>query len=224
MNVPHVPRYFITGTDTDVGKTRVTAGLAHALVASRAHATPQGRVTIVKPVQTGLPEGEPGDAALAAALAGCGYEEFVRFRKPADPWNAAFAEGREPPTVTELATRIDALDGALVVEGAGGIAVPLNAHETFLDLARACALPTLVVVALRLGCINHARLTLDALVAAGVPLAGIVLNDRFGTSDDDYVADVERALGDHATILGILAFDDDDARGMHAAAARFAPQ
>ena len=189
-------RYFITGTDTDVGKTRVTAGFARALVAS-------GEMPmVVKPVQTGLRAGEEGDAQRAARLADCGFREYVRFALPADPWAAALAEGRPLVTAAEIAERLADEHGDLVVEGAGGIAVPLGPGETYADLAAAAALSTVVVVGLRLGCINHALLTAAYLRARGVEPAGAVLVARWEPVGADYVADVRRALAGSLAVYG----------------------
>ncbi len=205
-------RFFVTGTDTDVGKTRVTAALAHALKAD-------GLVRIVKPVQTGLEPDVAGDAHDAARLAGCAFAEIARYRLPADPWNAALAEGREPPHVAKLAAHISAFSETLVIEGAGGIAVPLNAAETYADLARALDARTIVVVGLKLGCINHARLTLAFLAQAKVAVAGIVFCERFGPVGDSYRTDATRALASHAPLLASLPHDTDDGRALASASA-----
>ncbi len=202
--MPAVRSYFVTGTDTDVGKTSVTAGVARALTA--AGASP----TIVKPVQTGLAAGEAGDAARAARLAGCAFLEFERYAAPADPWSAALAEGRPPPRAADLAGRLAATPGVLVVEGAGGIAVPLNADETFADLGRLAHLPAIVVVGLRLGCISHAILSAAFLRAHGVAIAGAFLVERFGPVGDAYVADVTRGIGGHLPLLGVVPYAGPD--------------
>ena len=203
--MPDVRRYFVTGTDTDVGKTRVTAGFARAFVA-------RGEpVTIVKPVQTGLATDDEGDAHLAGRLAGCPSHEYVRFALPADPWAAAVAEGRDPPTVAALGARLAAERGSVVVEGAGGAAVPLGPGETFADLAAAAGLRTVVAVGLRLGCINHALLTAAFLRAHGIEPEGAVLVARFGPVDPPYVADVRRALAGRIAIFGVVPYDEDAA-------------
>jgi dethiobiotin synthase len=202
--MPSARSYFVTGTDTDVGKTCVTAGLARSLAASGA------APTIVKPVQTGVGPGEPGDAARSARLAGCAFLEFERYAAAADPWSAALAEGRPPPLASVLARRIAAVTGVVVVEGAGGIAVPLNAGETFADLARLAQLPAIVVVGLRLGCISHALLTAAFLRAHGVPIAGAFLVERFGPVGDGYIADVTRALAAHLPSLGVVPYAGGD--------------
>jgi dethiobiotin synthase len=201
-------RLFVTGTDTDVGKTRVTAVLAAALVARGE--TP----TIVKAVQTGLAPGEPGDAREAAALAGCAALELARFRLAADPWSAALAEGAEPLDAATLARRIEAIHGTVVVEGAGGAAVPINATETLTTVAARTSCEAVVAVGIRLGCISHALLTLAYLRAHGVPLRGVVLVERWRATDAEERTRVARALGGHAPLLGTLAYDPDAARSV----------
>jgi dethiobiotin synthase len=198
-------RYFVTGTDTDVGKTRLTGGLARALVARGA------APTIVKLVQTGVEPGEPGDAARAARLAGCEAIEFERYARPADPWSAALAENRSPPTAAALATRLALVRGAVVVEGAGGIAVPLNATETFADVVVASGLRPVLAVGLRLGCISHAILTVAFLRARSVAIDAAVLIARFEPVPGDYERDVRRALADHVRVLGTVPFEPDEA-------------
>lgn len=207
-------RYLVTGTDTDVGKTRVAASLACAL--ADAGLAP----TIVKAVQTGVSGIEDGDAALAGRLSGVRAVELRRYTAAADPWSAALHEGRQPPTVRELVEALPA--GTLVVEGAGGLLVPLNATQTFADLAAAGELALIVVVALRLGCINHARLTLEVAARRGLPVAGVVLCERYGPVAAGYTDDVTRSLQGNATILGNLPFASADAASVAAGARLFA--
>ena len=194
-------RLFITGSDTDVGKTRVTAVLAAAAVARGE------RPTIVKAVQTGLAPGVPGDAAEAAALAGCAFLELARFRLAADPWSAALADGAPPLDAATLARRIAAVPEPAFVEGAGGAAVPINAGETLTDVAARAACEAVVAVGLRLGCISHARLTLAYLAAHGVPVRGLVLVERWRAVPHDERARVMRALEDHAPLLGLIEYN-----------------
>lgn len=207
--------YFVTGTDTDVGKTVVTAALARALCERVT------RVTAIKAVQTGVGAREEGDAARAGRLSGCGALELVRFAAPADPWAAALAEGVQPPHVAELVERIAAVAGSVVVEGSGGIAVPLNARETFADLAAAVGLPAVIAVGLRLGCINHAALTVEACERRGIRVAGCVLVERWQSVTEAYRLDVARALQDKAHIFGILPFASE-AEAVACGAALFA--
>ncbi len=207
-------RYLVTGTDTDVGKTLVSASLARAL--SDAGLAP----TIVKAVQTGVSGRQEGDAALAGRLSGVRGMEWQRYPPAADPWSAALREGRQPPTVRELVEALPA--GALVVEGAGGLLVPLNATQTFADLAEAGELALIVVVALKLGCINHALLTLEVAARRGLAVAGVVLCERYGPVAAGYTDDVTRSLQGNATILGNLPFASADAASVAAGARLFA--
>ncbi|HTV73592.1 MAG TPA: dethiobiotin synthase [Candidatus Acidoferrales bacterium] len=207
-----MPRIYVTGTDTDVGKTRVTAALARAL-----HEAGEP-TTIVKLVQTGLGPYEPGDAQIAAALAGCDAVEYRRLPKPADPWNAARAAGEEPERASALAARLCALPGSVVVEGSGGAAVPLNERETITDVAREAALEAVVVVGLRLGCISHARLTVEYLVHRGIPLLGLVLCERTALDDRAYPGEVEDALRNWGAMLGTIPFEVDAAASVRRAA------
>jgi dethiobiotin synthetase len=204
-------RYFVTGTDTDVGKTRVAAALALAL--QQAGEAP----TVVKVVQTGVAPGAEGDAARAGVLAGVAHVELERYEKPADPWSAALARGAAL-RAGGLAARIEALTGPLVVEGSGGIMVPLNESEHLLDVARLAKLEVVLGVGLRLGCINHALLTLEACYEAGLPVAGAVLVERWGPTDSEYRDDVTRALQGKSPILGILPFAPAEADSVAAGA------
>lgn len=176
---------FITGTDTDAGKSVVTAGVLLALRQLGVEALP------AKPVQTGASRSESGggeipDLDYSLRVLGlrlttrerCRLAPFC-YEAPCSPHLAARLSGTEGPTVKEIVTALSlAVDRGrfLVVEGAGGIMVPLNRRETMLDLACRLGYPVLVVVRNRLGCINHALLTLAALKRRRLPVAGVVLN------------------------------------------------
>ncbi len=202
-----VHRYFVTGTDTDVGKTRVAAALALAL--RRSGNAP----TVVKVVQTGVSPDAEGDAARAGALAGVTHTELERFEKPADPWSAALAQGGAL-RACDLAARIDRLEGPLVVEGSGGMLVPLNEREHLGDVARLARLEVVLVVGLRLGCMNHALLTLESCRGAGIPVAGAMLVERWAPTDAAYRGDVTRALQGKSPLLGILPFAPAEAESV----------
>jgi dethiobiotin synthetase len=171
-------RWFVTGTDTNVGKTVVTACLA---AAAREH----GSVVACKPVASGVDPGTPGeDAALLGFAAGhppCG---FYTFAAAISPHRAGAAEGRE--VADEVLDQIRGLGAATVlVEGAGGWRVPIRLHPPLwvADLARATAGPVIVVAADRLGVLNHTLLTVEAIQAAGLPVAGVVLNQGAHPAD-----------------------------------------
>lgn len=171
----------VTGTDTDVGKTVATAVLAAAL-------GERGRdVALVKPAQTGLRAGEPGDVHEAGRLAGVPPErlhELVRLDEPLAPTTAARRQGVALPDVAEHAARVVALatrHDAVLVEGAGGILVGLDGQgRGLLELADALRAagtdPRFVVVARAgLGTLNHTQLTCRAITDRGHAVAGVVI-------------------------------------------------
>jgi dethiobiotin synthetase len=211
-----VHRYFVTGSDTDAGKTRVAAALALAL--RRAGHAP----TVVKLVQTGAVLDAESDAARAGRLAGVPNVEFARFKKPADPWSAAHAE-RIELSAHELVAKLDALGGCVVVEGTGGMMVPLNEREHLGDVVASGKLQTIVAVGLRLGCINHTLLTLNLCRELRVPVAGAVLVERWGPADPSYRDDVARVLQGKLRIFGILPFAPAEEASVNAGAKLFEP-
>ncbi len=210
-------RFFVTGTDTDVGKTRVTAALAIALRIAGEDPT------VVKLVQTGLEPRVPGDAANAGRIAKVRHVELARFRKPADPWAAAIAEPAPSVYANDLAEAINGIKGAVVVEGAGGLAVPLNKNENFATVAALSKLRVVLTVGLRLGCINHALLTIALCEQLRLPLAGCVLVNRWQDAGANYADDVTRALQGKVDILGILPFDPGEQAAAEEAAQLFVP-
>lgn len=152
----------VTGTDTDVGKTVFAAGLAGALGSS-----------YWKPVQAGL-EGAT-DTARVAALSGLPsaklLPEAYRLRTPCSPHRAAELDGIEIDT-DRLTPR--PIEGLLVIEGAGGVLVPVTRDTLFADLFARWGLPVVLVARTGLGTINHSLLSIEALNARAVPLLGIV--------------------------------------------------
>jgi len=193
---------YVTGTDTGVGKTRVCAALGRAGLRHDG-----GPYRIVKLVQTGLGADERGDAREAAELAGCAWSELHRFPLAADPWSAALDAGAVPLTARALAEELAAMPGAAIVEGSGGAAVPLNGRESISDAARAAGCEAILVIGLRLGCINHALLTLDYLGQRGFALRGAVLCEAFGPTEAAYRLQVERAVGPHLRVAGTVGFE-----------------
>jgi len=163
----------IAGTDTDVGKTVVTAALA-ALARARGRS-----VAVVKPVQTGVVPGEDGDLAAVRRLSGVeDLHELARFPEPLAPATAARRAGLRAPSVATLANTIRRLAGRelVLVEGAGGLLVELDGNGgTLADLAGLLAAPVVVVVRSGLGTLNASALTCEALRARGLACAGIVI-------------------------------------------------
>lgn len=167
---------FVTGTDTDVGKTVVSACLAAAAAEGVAGADARA-VRALKPVASGVPEGHPGeDAALLARAAGHEVPHGgVRLRLPASPHRAARAEG-VPIDPDAVLSWIGEERGTLtIVEGVGGWEVPITPELRVSAFAQRLGWPVLVVASDRLGALNHTLLTVEAVRSRGLPLAGVVL-------------------------------------------------
>jgi len=168
---------FVTGTDTGVGKTRVAVALIHALRA-------QGlRVAAMKPVAAGCAPGGLNDdvtALLQAVNVTADLRDInpYSFEPPIAPHLAAQQAGVriELPVIVAAYGRLAATADVVVVEGAGGWRVPLNEQDEMADLAQALALPIVLVVGLRLGCLNHALLTAESIAHRQLPWAGWVGN------------------------------------------------
>jgi dethiobiotin synthetase len=171
---------FVTGTDTGVGKTRVSVALVHALRA-------QGlRVAAMKPVAAGTEQcdGVTINEDVAALTAAANVDADPRwvnpylFTPPIAPHIAAAQAGVaiDLEVIVDAYSRLAALADVVVVEGVGGFRVPLNATQDTADLAQALDLPMLLVVGLRLGCLNHALLTAEAIAHRKLPWAGWVGN------------------------------------------------
>ena len=169
--------YFLTGTDTEVGKTFVACALLHA-------ARRQGlRSLAMKPVAAGTDaRGRNQDVEeLIAASTVKAPRDLVNpvcLRSPVAPHLAAAEEGRtiSLDTLTGAYRQLSALADFVVVEGVGGFVVPLGDAIDSAGLARCLDLPVILVVGLRLGCINHALLTVEAIHARGLGLAGWIAN------------------------------------------------
>ncbi|WP_368647679.1 dethiobiotin synthase [Castellaniella ginsengisoli] len=171
MNVPATgmeacPGVFVTGTDTDVGKTLVSAILAKAWGAD-----------YWKPYQTGVAS-LPGDTETVAALLGPEGGHVLHapacvLQAPLAPWAAARAEG---VTLEMAGLRPPRTAAPLVVEGAGGLYVPVDDDHMMIDLAARLALPVVLVARSTLGTINHTLLSLRALRAQALPVMGVVMN------------------------------------------------
>jgi len=186
------PGLFVTGTGTDVGKTTV----ACAILTAWRERDRRARVGVCKPFSSGCGRDRDGlvseDAQSLARAAGCAAPRSVispvRYAPPVAPAVAAEAEDRGPdwPAVSAALAALDAEHDAVLVEGVGGVRVPLDpAYPRFMvaELARALAYPVLVVADAGLGTLNHTLLTIEALTAQECRVVGLVLNDR--TPGDD---------------------------------------
>jgi dethiobiotin synthetase len=206
--------YFVTGTDTGVGKTRVSLALMQ-LLQSQGHV-----VTGMKPVASGCrstPSGLVNDDALrlqAQASFTVPYHEVnpYAFEPAIAPHLAARALGVKIE-IEVIESALSSLTGAadrVVVEGIGGWMVPIDASRTMADVAVAIGLPVVLVVAVRLGCLNHALLTAAAIEASGVRFGGWVANrlDPACEAADETVAALRQRLA--APCLGEFAYAPDE--------------
>ena len=194
--------YFITGTDTNVGKTHVSALLLRALHAAGIAAAG------FKPICCGGRE----DAELLAAAAGDRWSvnevNPVWLRPPVAPYVASMIEGRfiDLELVREGFRRLRAASPMVIVEGAGGWLVPVTRDFSMADLASEFDLPVLIVAANRLGALNHTLLTVRAIQAAELRCAGVILNQLTPPTDEDPAAItnasvLEELLADFSTPL-----------------------
>jgi len=193
------PVLFVTGTDTGVGKTVVSAALG-------AVASVHGSVAVVKPAQTGVTSDEPGDLDEIRRLTGLtDLHEGIRLLDPLAPTTAGRRQGVALPSVDTHAKTIEdlAADHDLVlVEGAGGLLVGLDEDGNDLaDLAARLTIPFAFVIVTRpgLGTLNHTALTVEALRARALPIAGLVIGSWSAEPDL-----AERCnLDDLPTIAGV---------------------
>ncbi len=167
---------FVSGTDTGVGKTFVSCALARGLRAAGID------VGVMKPIETGVPTEGPEDARALRLAAGVDDPLDlicpVRFSLPASPEAAARAEGRTA-SLTSIRDAFDSLARRhrfMLVEGAGGLLVPIDAHTDMADLARELDLPVLLVARAGLGTVNHTRLSLEAAEIRGLNVFGVVIS------------------------------------------------
>lgn len=207
--------YFVTGTDTGVGKTRVSCALLHAFAAA-------GKtVAGMKPVAAGCENGTWPDVELLAAASSVSAErEHINpyaLVPPIAPHIAADRAGVEidPEVIRQAYLELRKRADIVIVEGAGGFLVPLNDHEDMAAMVQALDLPVLLVVGMRLGCINHALLTAHAVRTAKLSLAGWVANriDPEMAGFEENILALERRLD--CPLLGILPYDQShDARDL----------
>ena len=170
--------YFVTGTDTGVGKTVVTACLA-TLFKSRGE-----DVGMMKPIETGVdPEcssSANSDAKFLMEVAGVQDPEVCpyRLKTPASPYQAARIEGKEldPAEILESFRVLKSKYSMMLVEGIGGLLVPITRRYNVTDLALQMNLPLIIVSRIQIGILNHTLLTINAARQHGLEVAGVILN------------------------------------------------
>ena len=218
---------FITGTDTGVGKSLVSAALLHA------YAGLGYRVVGMKPVAAGAEQIDGVwsnedvrqlRAASNVAIDEAGWINPYLLRMPVAPHIAADWQGVsiELPRIRDAYLHLAAVADVVIVEGAGGFRVPLSATRDSADLAMQLGLPMILVVGMRLGCLNHALLTAEAMAARGLKLAGWVANrlDPQMAAFDDNLAALRLRL-DCPLLAELPHVERPDARAM---SALFAPK
>lgn len=177
-------KFFVTGTDTEIGKTLVSSALLHSLVQ-------QGWKSVgMKPIAAGalMQDGvwcNDDVMALNAASNVKAPAQLINpylFKLPAAPHIAAEKENQtiSMAKILDCYQQLTVYAEAIVVEGVGGFRVPFNKQEDSADMAQQLKLPVILVVGMRLGCINHALLTAEAISARGLTLAGWVANSAQG--------------------------------------------
>jgi dethiobiotin synthetase len=199
-SLPPLADLLVTGTDTGVGKTWVTAALAAACMQS-------GRsVAVLKAAQTGPDD----DAAwIAERVPGIVVRTALRYQAPVAPVVAARLEGAPEPSLEPIvaaARELRASADGILVEGSGGLLVPISERDTFADLALALGLPLLIVTRPGLGTLNHTALTVEVARSRGITVAGLIV---CGTSADPDVAERTNLteLRRIAPLLGALPHD-----------------
>lgn len=191
--------YFITATGTDLGKTWLTAGI---IAACRVRGTP---VRALKPVMSGFDANNPAESDAVKVGAGGTADEIAaiapwRFAAPLSPDLAAAREGRQidfAALVDWCHAEIDANNNLLLIEGIGGVMVPLDARHTVRDWIAALEIPTLLVAGTYLGTLSHTLTALEALKAVGVVPAAIIVNESAGStvSLEDTLASLAPHMG-----------------------------
>jgi dethiobiotin synthetase len=193
-----MPGIFITGTDTGVGKTFVTCALARGL---RAEGVDVG---VMKPIETGVTTAGPEDAIALRDAAGVDDALDLicplQYAMPAAPQAAARAEGRvvSLATIDDAYASLRARHEIALVEGAGGLLVPIDSRTTMSDLALRLGLPVLLVARTSLGTINHTLSSIEICEQRGLDLLGVVLSHATGRLSDADAAN----LGVLREILG----------------------
>ena len=207
--------FFITGTDTDVGKTVVTACLATLFKS-------QGiDVGIMKPIETGVDpvcnSSANSDAKFLMEVSGnndsadevCPY----RFKTPASPYQAAQIAGRaiQPATIIENFKVLKSNHTLMLIEGVGGLLVPITNRYNVANLALEIGLPLIIVSRLKLGTLNHTLLTINAARQHGLKIKGIVLNQKENNNLDPIEQQQDKLIKELSDIpiLGICPFIKD---------------
>jgi dethiobiotin synthetase len=188
--------YFVTGTDTDVGKTLASAVLTYVL-----------KACYWKPIQSGIADAPP-DTVTVQQLTELPADHFLKpvyeFQASLSPDQAA---AKESIIINIESIQLPFLNKPLIVEGAGGIYVPLNEEHCMLDLMKKMALPVIIVARGTLGTINHTLLTIEGLRQNNIPIHGIIFNGDLNPANQKAI----EKWGKVKTLFHIPKFDKIDA-------------
>ena len=199
--------YFVTGTDTGVGKTLVSCALLYGFAA-------QGKTVVgMKPVAAGCGDDDQNEdvtqlRAASNVLASKGQVNPYSFVQAVAPHLAAHFVGINInlERVLESFSELNAQADIVIVEGVGGFRVPLNAEQDSADMAKQMRLPVILVVGMRLGCLNHALLTTEAIASRELTLAGWVANvlDANMSMLNENIAALQQRI--NAPLLGVIPY------------------
>ena len=211
--------YFVIGTDTNVGKTYIASGLVQ-------HFVQAGYTTsVMKPIASGCEANQQGELLnedvnnlrnASNVQAPLDLINPYRFLPPIAPHLAAEQIGvkMQLDIIKKAYVKLTAIAEVVIVEGAGGFFVPINAAETLADLASTLNIPIILVVGMRLGCINHTLLTVEAINARGLTLAGWVANqidENMSMFDENLMSLKQRLLAPCLSVVrwqGPVSFDE----------------
>ena len=211
--------YFVIGTDTNVGKTYIASGLVQ-------HFVQAGYTTLgMKPIASGCETNQQGELLnedvnnlrnASNVQAPLDLINPYRFLPPIAPHLAAEQIGvkMQLDIIKKAYVKLTAIAEVVIVEGAGGFFVPINATETLADLASTLNIPIILVVGMRLGCINHTLLTVEAINARGLTLAGWVANqidENMSMFDENLMSLKQRILAPCLSVVrwqGPVSFDE----------------
>ena len=215
LNLPKINGLFITGTDTGVGKSLITGGIA-TILRQQEH-----KVGVFKPIASGCRHDREGlvsdDTEFLDLCADADYPLSVitpvTYKTPAAPVTCAAIEGY-PVDFEAITTAYGYLCetcDVVLVEGIGGAMVPIDAEHTVLDLAVAFDLPAVIVARPNLGTINHSLLTIEAVRNAGLPVAGLVINGYNAKTAGVPEETSPQVICDfsNTTLLSVVPYDED---------------
>lgn len=163
---------FVTGTDTDVGKTVISSWLCL-----------HGQYSYLKPIQTGSDLITDTDTAKKMTDAHTYQESFI-YKEPVSPHLAASLENEE----IDIGKIVLPKESRVIIEGAGGVLVPINKKDLMIDLIKKLAIPVIITARSSLGTINHTLLTIEALRTRDIPILGVIMNGDMNIENEKAIA------------------------------------